>query len=292
MEEDGQEKSLEPTERRLEQARQDGDVPQSRDLAAVAQYLALLVALSISAGNMALGFSEPLSILIRAPETMAGRLLGPGGPALAMELFGAAMLAIAPIFVLPMIATLVVLFAQRAIVFAPSKIEPKLSRIDPITQAGQKFGPTGLVEFAKSVVKLIAISAILGAVFFSMHDGVAAMVLLDPKALPELLLHETMVLLAATTVIAGVIAAIDVQWQQYDHRRKLRMSFQEMKEEARETEGDPTMKMTRRQKGREIAMNRMLEEVPNADVVVVNPTHYAVALKWSRMPGSAPVCVA
>lgn len=291
-EDTGQEKTLDPTPQRLEKARKDGDVPQSRDLAAVAGYLGLLLAMAVSGGTIAFGFAEPLSAFLASPRTMSGKLLAPGGPELAMLLLSDAFFALAPIFVIPAIAVIVVLVAQRAIVLAPSKIEPKLSRINPIKNAAQKFGPTGLVEFAKSVVKLLAIGAILIAVFLSEHDGVAALVQLDARALPGLLMQEGMLMLGAATVVAGAIAALDVLWQQYDHKRKLRMSPQEVKEEAKQSDGDPHMKHKRRVKGREIAMNQMLAEVPKADVVIVNPTHYAVALKWARTPGSAPVCVA
>ena len=292
QEDTGQEKSLEPTPQRLEKARKDGDVPQSRDLAAAAGYLGILLAMAVSGGAIAFGFAEPLSSFLASPATMTGKILGPGGPELSMLIISQAMLAVAPIFVFPAVAVIIALVAQRAVVLAPSKIEPKLSRINPIKNAAQKFGPTGLVEFAKSIVKLAAISAILIAVFLSEHDGAAALVALDARALPGLLMREGMLMLGAATVVAMAIAGIDVLWQQYDHRRKLRMSPQEVKEEAKESEGDPYMKQTRRQKGREIAMNKMLAEVPKADVVVVNPTHYAVALKWSRAPGSAPICVA
>jgi len=112
------------------------------------------------------------------------------------------------------------------------------------------------------------------------------------KALAGLLRDEGTALLKAVTIIAIAISFIDYFWKRHDHRRKLMMSMQEMKDEAKQSEGDPHMKQSRRQRGREIAMNQMMHDVPTADVIVVNPTHYAVALKWSRDAGSAPVCVA
>ena len=99
-------------------------------------------------------------------------------------------------------------------------------------------------------------------------------------------------LLAITCLIAVAIAGVDLVWQRFDHARKLRMSFQEMREETKQSEGDPHMKAQRRSRAEAIATNRMLLDVPKADVVIVNPTHYAVALKWARTKGSAPVCVA
>jgi len=96
----------------------------------------------------------------------------------------------------------------------------------------------------------------------------------------------------ASCVIFSIIGLIDLLWQRYDHARKLRMSFQDMKDEHKSSEGDPHTKAQRRQRGQEIATNRMMLDVPKADVVIVNPTHYAVALKWDRRPGRAPECVA
>ena len=99
-------------------------------------------------------------------------------------------------------------------------------------------------------------------------------------------------LLTITCLIAVTIAGVDLVWQRFDHARRLRMSYQDLREEARQSEGDPHMKAQRRSRAEAIATNRMLLDVPKADVVIVNPTHYAVALKWSRAKGSAPVCVA
>jgi flagellar biosynthetic protein FlhB len=89
-----------------------------------------------------------------------------------------------------------------------------------------------------------------------------------------------------------MIGVIDLLWQHFSHRQKLRMSRKEMQDEYKQNEGDPHMKQQRRQRGYDIATNRMLKDVPGADVVIVNPEHYAVALRWDRMPGRAPVCVA
>jgi flagellar biosynthetic protein FlhB len=106
-------------------------------------------------------------------------------------------------------------------------------------------------------------------------------------------LAETAVeLLAVVTGIAAIIAVVVFLWQQQSFISRNRMSHEDLKRETKESEGDPYMKQSRQKRGREIANNRMLMDVPTADVVVTNPEHYAVALKWSRMPGSAPECVA
>lgn len=291
-EDDGQEKTLDPTPQKLERARKEGDVPKSGDLATFASYLGLLVALAIAGGSIAFGAAAPLISFLGAPSLMVEHILGPGGPKVALDILGTTMLALLPLFLAPAIGVIVALTVQRAWVFAPGKLAPKLSRISPISNAAQKFGPTGLVEFLKSVVKLTLIAVALIWIFLSDHDGIAMWVALDGRVLASLLFQEGMIMLGAATGIVGLIASLDVLWQQYDHWRRQRMSQQELKDEMKSTEGDPHMKGKRREKGRKIAMSQMLKNVPQADVVIVNPTHYAVALKWDRKPGSAPECVA
>ncbi|MBX2855123.1 MAG: flagellar type III secretion system protein FlhB [Rhodobacteraceae bacterium] len=289
---DGQEKTLDPTPQKLQQAREKGDVPRSLDANAAAAYLALLAVLLIGSETVGVGLGAPLSSFLGAPHLMAEAMLGPNGAEFSARIMAPVAIAVAPLLLAPMGAVLISLIAQRAIVVAPSKIEPKISRIDPISNAGQKYGPSGLMEFLKNFTKMSAISVILIVILTYRFDDYASLLTVHAKALPGLLLEEAMILIGAATGVAVAIALLDLMWQHYDHQRKLRMSFQEMKEEAKQSEGDPHMKQTRQKRGREIANNRMIQEVPKSDVVIVNPTHYAVALKWSRKPGSAPICVA
>jgi flagellar biosynthetic protein FlhB len=107
-----------------------------------------------------------------------------------------------------------------------------------------------------------------------------------------LLMHQFRLIMTGVLAVAAALAAFDLVFQHMHHRKKLRMSHQELKDEGKQSEGDPHMRAQRRERARQIATNRMLNDVPGADVVVVNPTHFAVALKWSRAEGSAPVCVA
>jgi flagellar biosynthetic protein FlhB len=98
--------------------------------------------------------------------------------------------------------------------------------------------------------------------------------------------------LAVVVIVSGVIGALDALWQHASHMRKNRMSRKEVADESKESEGDPHLKQERRQRALTASQNQMMKDVPSADVIIVNPTHYAVALKWSRLPGEAPVCVA
>jgi flagellar biosynthetic protein FlhB len=289
---EGQEKSFEPTPRKLEQAREKGDVAKSQDVSAAAAYLGVLLALGAAGAGMASRFGEAVTPFLGAADRLEGRLLGPGGLAASGAMLGEASLAVLPLFVIPAALVLAALIAQRAIVVAPEKINFKLNRISPLAQAKQKFGPTGLVEFAKSMVKMTLISAVVWFWLVAETPKLVGLVRADSRVMGAMLAETTLSLFGAVAAIAVAIAAVDVLWQRYDHARKLRMSLEELRKESKETEGDPHLKSERRRRAEGVAMNRMLNDVPEASVVVVNPEHYAVALRWSREAGGAPVCVA
>lgn len=288
----GGEKVFDPTPQRLAEARRKGDVARSNDTTTAAVYLGLL-AVVLTVGAFALDrAASVLMVFIAQPDRLVGRILGPGGPAMSGAIMAEALWALAPLFAVPIVAVLLSLFAQQALVFSGEKLKPKLSRISPIANAKQKYGPTGLVEFAKTTVKLIAIGTALFIYLAGDLDRMIGTARSEPKVLGALMMESLVVLLAVAALIAIAIAGIDIVWQRFDHARKLRMSYQDLRDESKQSEGDPYMKAQRRSRAEAIATNRMLLDVPTADVVVVNPTHFAVALKWSRTKGSAPACVA
>ena len=286
------EKSHEPTPRRLEKARETGDVAHSKDAETFAAYLGFGAAMVVGGGWAASRIGETLAPFLARPGELAGLLLsgaaGETGLALMVRL-GPPVLALVAA---PAAMIVAVLAAQRGIVLAPQRIRPKLSRLSPVKNAEQKYGPRGLVEFAKSAVKLGAIGAVLAYVLSGELERLSAYVGRDPRLTGALLDRQFRLVLGGVLVVAAALAAFDLAWQHFDHRRRLRMSHKEMKEETKQTEGDPYMRAERRSRAEAIANNRMLLAVPEADVVVANPTHFAVALKWERETGGAPVCVA
>ncbi|MEM6440873.1 MAG: flagellar type III secretion system protein FlhB [Pseudomonadota bacterium] len=288
----GGEKTEAPTPRKLEEARRKGDVVKSADIAAAAVYGAVLIAVLAMGPAAVQASGAALAGLIGHADALQGRMVGAGGQALygalALEVAGP----LAPLLLAPLAAAVLAYAAQRAVVPSADKIKPKLSRISPLANAKQKYGAAGMVEFLKAAVKLTAVSAVLALVLAAETDRLLALVRLDARALGEELSRLGVALLSAVTAVAAAVAAGDYLWQRFHHARKLRMSMQEIRDELKNSEGDPHLKAERRRRGQKIAANRMLLEVPKADVVIVNPTHYAVALKWSRKPGAAPVCVA
>ena len=291
-EESGGEKVFDPTPQKLAEARRKGDIPRSTDVTAAATYIALLAVVG-TVGAFAVGqAASVLTIFIAQPDRLSGRILGPGGPRLGGSILGEALVALAPVFLAPIAAVLLSLFAQQAITFSGDKIVPKLSRISLLAGAKRKFGAAGFVEFAKAAAKLAAVATALFIYLSRDLDRMIGAATAEARVVGGMMVQSLVVLLTITTVIAVVIAAIDLVWQRFEHARRLRMSYQDMREEARQSEGDPHMKAQRRSRAEAIATNRMLLDVPKADVVIVNPTHFAVALKWTRARGTAPACVA
>jgi flagellar biosynthetic protein FlhB len=290
--EGGGEKVFDPTPQRLAEARKKGDIPRSADVTAAATYLALLVVVATAGGEALDRAASVLMVFIAHPDRLIGHVLGPGGPGLSGAILGEALWDLAPVFLVPIVAVLLGLFAQQAVTFSTDKLQPKWSRLSILGNARRKFGRTGLVEFAKATTKLGAIAVALFLYLGSDLDRMVGAATAEPRVIGRMMVESLMVLLVITCLIAVAIAGVDVVWQRFDHARRLRMSYQDLREETKQSEGDPHMKAQRRSRAEAIATNRMLFDVPMADVVIVNPTHYAVALRWSRAKGSAPVCVA
>jgi flagellar biosynthetic protein FlhB len=283
-------KEHEPTEKKLAETRRQGDVPKSTELMAAASYGGLLLA-SLAATDLFESAALSGEILIgQAPEI--AHLAAASARSVIGGVLQSAVLPFVWLLAAPAGAVLLAILAQRAMVFAPEKLTPKLSRISPWATARKKFGFEGLVEFAKNFLKLCIVAVALGVFLVSHSDGILATASLDPL---QGLVHLIALLgqfLVIVTVVTAAIGGIDLIWQRHAHAQRNRMSRKEMMDEMKESEGDPHTKSHRRQRGQEIAMNQMLVDVATANVVVVNPTHYAVALRWTRGARTAPVVVA
>ncbi|WP_424928828.1 EscU/YscU/HrcU family type III secretion system export apparatus switch protein [Amaricoccus tamworthensis] len=288
----GGEKTFDPTPQRLAEARKKGDIPRSQDVTAAATYIGFLAVVMTTGAFAVREAASTLMIFIDSPDRLLGKVLGPGGPGLMADIMTEALLAMAPFFFVPIVAVIASVAAQQAVALSGDKLQPKLSKLSIIKNAQQKFGPTGLVAFLKSLIKLIAIMVTLFLFIRSDMDRMIGASRADPMMTGAMMGDTLIVIMGVICAISVSIAAVDWIWQKFDHARKLKMSHQDIKDEHKASEGDPHMKAQRRQRGQDIAMNQMLLDVPKADVIIVNPTHYAVALKWSREKGSAPVCVA
>lgn len=287
----GQEKSHEASPQKLERARKKGELARSPEVQTALAYLGLFGSVLVAGGWSAVLLGETLMGFLARPEELAA-LFATSAGAISAEVFGRVGLALLPFFLAPALLILAILAAQRSIVLASDKLKPKLSRISPVQNAKQKYGAHGLMEFLKSAVKLTAVAVVLALAVVGEVDHLPGYVKIGPRQLPALLAAQFWNIATGVLILALAVAAIDLLWQRHSHRRKMRMTHQELKDETKQSEGDPQMRASRRERGREIASNRMLHDVVGADVVITNPTHVAVALKWSRTTGTVPVCVA
>ena len=289
--EEDDDKSHEPTPKRIEDARREGRIARSMDLVGAAAMAGLaLAAASLGAG-----------ILTESATTLRGFLAASGGSGMITGEDGGQALRdalriglgpLAPLFLLPVVLALTSILAQRALVLVPANLPPKLSRLSPLANAKKKFGRDGLFEFLKSFMKLLIFSGLLGALFLGKLPDLVVLMDLPPGLGVTYMLGALMDLTWQIVLIALAIAAVDYLWMRASHLRQLRMSRQELVDEMKESDGDPAMKQARRSKGQKLAQQNIGSAVPQADVIIVNPTHYAVALGWSRKKGEAPVCLA
>lgn len=290
--EGSEDKQYEPTQKKLEDARRKGEVPRSSDLNTAAAYAGFAI-VAISMGTVL--FSRLVSELFRLLEnadSLSFDVFQNEGQAIFGGIIGSVIWHLLPWFIVPASLVILAIIAQRSFVIAPTKLQPKLSRISVLANAKNKFGRAGFFEFIKSFVKLLVFSGVLGAFLFIRTPDIVTAVNFAPAFVTTVMFQFAEQFIVFIFVVSLVVGLVDFLWQRAEHIRKNKMSRQEMVDEAKQMEGDPFVKQQRRQKAQEIALNKMLSDVPSADVIVVNPIHYAVALKWSKEPGSAPVCMA
>ncbi|MBU2981196.1 flagellar type III secretion system protein FlhB [Lentibacter algarum] len=287
-EEDNNDKQHEPSQKKLDDARKKGEIPRSTDLSVAASYGGVLL-LYLGLGSTGLLYlcTAMVSYLEQATELglMRGMPLVSRLAAVSSQVVGSWLL-------VPAACTVILLIAIKGFTFSGDKLVPKISRISILSNAKNKFGRSGLFEFAKSFVKLVIYSVCLTLFLQARLGDIASVVNKAPGQAVKLMFQLGGAFFFVAFLVALSLGAVDYLWQYNEHLRKNRMSDKEMRDEQKEAEGDPHMKNTRRQKAHDIAMNQMIAQVPEADVVIVNPEHYAVALKWNRLPGQAPVCVA
>ena len=286
MSEENDDKPFEASDQKLRKAREKGDIPRSAELNVAAMYLGAWLAFAVGAG-----------FAVEAWLSMATRALGAEGwmpgttGSIAAALGHYAGWAVLGLAAVPSLVILVALIGSRGLVFAPQKLAFDLNRINPMKTASQKFGKSGLVNFAISLGKVALVCAGGWFLFRGLLGHLAASPLAGDRWIADLgfLLGRVLMLALAVSVL---FAGLDMGWQWFDHRRRNRMSRKEMEDEYKDSEGDPHFKAARRQRAIDVATKQMLADVGRADVVIVNPTHYAVALEWKRGSGRAPVCLA
>jgi len=289
---DASDKSYEPTEQKLLDARKKGEIARSTELLTAASYVGLLVAFMAFGASGVTTLGTAMSIMIGQSAQLAPLFFGGAGTTPAGGLIGSVGQSVFPIFLVPALAVILVLIATRGIVFAGNKVQPKLSKISLISNAKNKYGRNGLFQFVLSFAKLIIYSVCLAVFLYLRLSDMVAAINAEASTTVVLLAELCIDFLIVVVIVSAIIGGIDAIWQHFEHRRKNRMSRKEILDETKNSEGDPYMKQERRQRAQALSETQITAEVSKSDVIVVNPTHYAVALRWDRKPGAAPICVA
>jgi flagellar biosynthesis protein FlhB len=287
--EDKDDKAEDPTQRKLEQALEKGDVAKSQEVT----HWFILAALTLAAAFAAAPASRDLAsrmsyILANAHQIAIDRA---GLSAFAWAVVGMLLLALAAPFILGIVAGFFGNAIQHRFVWSLDPLTPKIERISPMSGLKRMFGKEALVNFLKGLVKISAVAVIIVAVLWPYADrfeGVAG----EPiqNVLP-MALAMALKMLGAVLAIMFVVAVADFFYQRFRYIERHRMSRHELKQEFKETEGNPEIKAKVRQLRQEQARKRMMAAVPKASVILMNPTHYAVALSYEAGM-AAPVCVA
>jgi flagellar biosynthesis protein FlhB len=279
-----------PTPKRLEQARERGQVPRSADLNAAAVLLASAGGLSMLGG----GCGKRLYALMQSGLSFTRERALDENAALAV--FGVAgkqaLIACAPFFGITILAALAAPMALGGRGFHPQALIPDFSRLSPAAGFGRMFSLSGGVELAKAFAKFLLLALIAAAVLWQQSGAILS---LGAQSAPAAIAHAGSLAGTALLLLAAgmaLIAAVDVPWQLWRYTQSLRMTREEVREEMKESEGSPEVKGRIRKLQNERARKRMMREVPKADVVVVNPTHFAVALRYDEQRMRAPIVVA
>lgn len=289
-EESDLERTEAPSQRRLEQAREEGQVPRSRELNTFAVLGAAGVGLWVSADGLRNSFAGLLRTALSFPREL---LADPDSMATLFSSFSVeALIAIAPLLAVLLVVAFVSPLLLSGWLVSTKAFMPDFSRLDPIKGFGNMVSLTGLAELTKAIGKVLLV---VGVACWVTLGRTEAMMGLAAESLPSAIVHGSRIVGVCFLAVVGslaLIAAIDVPFQIWHYRSKLKMSREDLRQEAKEQEGDPQVKAQIRSQQREMARKRMMEAVPKADVVVVNPTRYAVALRYDESRMRAPRVVA
>ncbi|MER3352553.1 MAG: flagellar type III secretion system protein FlhB [Hoeflea sp. D1-CHI-28] len=294
-EQDKDTKTEEPTEKRIRDAYRKGDVPASRETGNMVVVLALLGIATFALPMQVDKLVGSLAVLIEdAGQVVVGN--GQVGLNDLQDASSAALSglvsAILPVFAILMAGALFGALIQGITVVSPERIRPKLSKISPKEGLKRLFSLRSFVEFAKNLVKVLAVGALAVWVTNRAVQDIWAGLGFIPEYLPSYIVAHAKQLLIWTACLLVPIAVLDILWRRYDWRRRQMMTLKEVRDELKETEGNPEVRARRARLRRERSQQRVAVAVPLANLVLTNPTHFAVALKYDPETDIAPVCVA
>jgi flagellar biosynthetic protein FlhB len=290
---DPESKTEEATPRKLEDARKKGDVAKSPDVAAAMSLAGAVAVLLIGGGYFSQQMAEDMLPFLAEPHAMLGGLEAGAGVEIGMR----AVWAVTPFLAALMLAVIIGgvggNLAQSGFMFTAEKLKPKWSSVSPLSGFKRIYGPDGIVQFIKTFLKLIAIGAVCWWVLKPHAREFENLAAMSPAAILPFARDLAGSLMIAALIFLAFTAGADFIWQKFRFAKRMRMTKEEMKEDFKQTEGDPHVKGKLRQIRMQRSRQRMMQAVPGATVIVTNPTHYSVALRYEPDQGDgAPICVA
>ncbi len=287
---DESQKTEEPTAKKLQDAHEKGEVAKSQEIRHWFILFSVTVIILISAKSSMGGIREILGGIFSASYRVqmdAGSLQD-----FAAEILGGVFsYMILPIIII-MIGAILGAVVQHAPVLTAEKIKPKLNKISPLAGLKRLFSLQNFVEITKSILKIIIVGCVVVLLVWPERDRLEQMVSTDPADMADLIYILVLRIFGGVVAVMAVIAGLDFLFQKFEFTKKMRMTKQEIKDEMKQTDGDPHVKARLRQIRLERARTRMMAAVPEADVVVTNPTHFSVALKYDHLKMQVPTVIA
>ncbi len=284
------EKTEKATPKKREDERRKGKVAKSQDVNTAVlllfSFIALAVAGPLMKGRLLALFSNAFSSYIHLEVTVHTI------PLLLMELFIEIAYVIAPIMLVAIVAAFAANLTQIGFLFTTEPLKFDLKKIDPIKGAKRIFSIRALVELLKSLFKIVFIGAVTFTVIWINKEHMMMTALKDVDSALAFFGNTTIIMGIAATIALLFLAVFDYAYQRYDFEKNMRMSKQDIKDEHKNMEGDPLIQSKMKEKQREFAMRRMMSDVPLADVIITNPTHYAIAVKYDEEKATAPYVIA
>ena len=289
MADDDSEKTHDPTQKKLDDAHQRGDVAKSQEVNTWFLLAGATLVLSTFNGSVGGGLQTPLKNLLQ--NSWMIRTDGPGLLMLAKSLCMSILSTMGMPILFLVIAALAGNLIQHRLVFSTEGLVPKFSKLSPMEGAKRVFGKQALANFLKGLFKLVLLGAVMCAVLWPERFRLDALIHIDPSAILGITTSLTLQLMGSVVAMLAFVAIADFFFQYRTWYEKLKMSLQEVKEEYKQSEGDPHIKGKIKQLRQQNMKKRMMAAVPKASVIITNPTHYAVALSYERGM-TAPICVA
>jgi len=286
---DDAQKTEDPTPKKLDEARKRGQVPMSKETNTwIMMLVGTIVIVALGPGIM-----ERLAFVLRAMLSESWQMSTVPGASkvlaqVTLEVFGIMGFA----FVILVIAAMAGPFAQVGPLLSSESIKPKLDKLSPMAGFKRIFSKNAMFEFVKGILKVVMIGWVCYIALEPYFPGLESTIDLPIPELLKMMMEAFIRLMTAILIALLLLAAADLLYQRWSHYQQMRMSKQEIKDEYKQTEGDPHVRSRLRQIRMERARNRMMNNVPDSTVVVTNPTHFAIALKYEPEIMDAPICVA